>query len=67
MNLPSLMSASSARQRDKRLGGSYKLSVGDLAIMELPSDQDGLRLNQSLSVGRCKKVVSRLSVRKDEL
>ena len=66
MNLPSLMSVGSASQRDKRLGGSYRLSVGDLAIMELPSEQDGLRLNKSLSVGRCNKVVSRLSVRKDE-
>ena len=66
MNLPSLMSAGSASQRDKRLGGSYRLSVGDLAIMELTSEQDGLRLNKSLSVGRCNKVVSRLSVRKDE-
>ena len=60
MNLPSLMSAGSARQRDKRLGGSYRLSVGDLAIMEVPAEQDGPRLNKSLSLGRCSKVVFRL-------
>ena len=34
-----------------RLSGSYRLSTGDLAIMEIPSDQD--RLNNSLRVGRC--------------
>ena len=33
------------------LSGSYRLSMGDLAIMEIPSDQD--RLNNSLSLGRC--------------
>lgn len=34
-----------------RLSGSYRLSMGDLAIMEIPTDQD--RLNNSLSLGRC--------------
>ena len=51
MNLPSLMSAGSVRQRDKRLSGSYRLSMGDLAVMEVPSDQD------RLSLGRFNKVL----------
>ena len=57
MNLPSLMPVGSVRQRDKRLSGSYRLSMGDLAIIEVPSDQDRLRLNKTLSLGRCNKVV----------
>ena len=51
------MSAGSVRQRDKRLSGSYRLSMSDLAIMEVPSDQDRLRLNKTLSLGRCNQVV----------
>ena len=50
MNPPPLLSVGSVRQ-----SGSYRLSMGDLAIMEVPSDQD--RLNKSLSLGRCDKVV----------
>ena len=57
MNLPSLMSAGSVRQRDKRLSGTYRLSMGDLAVMEAQSEQDRLRLDKSLSLGRCHKVV----------
>ena len=51
------MSAGSVRQRDKRLTGSYRLSMGDLAVMEAQSEQDRLRLDKSLSLGRCHKVV----------
>lgn len=51
------MSVGSVRQRDQRLSGSYRLSMGDLAIMEVQSDQDRLRLNKTLSLGRCNKVV----------
>ena len=46
----------SARLRDKRLTGSHRFSLSDLAIMEAEADQDRLKLDKSFSLGRCQNV-----------
>ena len=46
----------SVRQRDKRLTGSHRFSLSDLAIMEAEANQERMMLDKSCGLRRCESV-----------